>query len=193
MAERYTGIAHEGADVLDVVWPRSRWSTGLSVRTHCTAGLSAPLRIGHKAYAGRGWVKRGDSESPGWPPATGVGPLRASFERIVKRRKRKIAKGGAGGSKILTLCYYAFATGRSVALSADPAKRGHAAPLAPCWPRKLRRVEAMSERPDHRKTQWSAARADGWLKRFLPTPGRRQGRGDQPTMSRGQDFTRTGP
>jgi hypothetical protein len=169
MAERYTGIAHEGADVLDVVWPRSRWSTGLSVRTHCTAGLSAPPRIGHKAYAGRGWSSA-ETQSPRMAarhrrrPAAGL--LRADRQAAEAQDRQ----GWRWRQQDPHLCYYAFATGRSVALSADPAKRGTSAPLAPCWPRKLRRVEALSERPDHRKTQWSAARADGWLKRFCLLP-----------------------
>ena len=42
--------------------------------------------------------------------ATGGGPLRASFERIAKRRGRKIAKV-AVARKILTLCYYGLRDG----------------------------------------------------------------------------------
>ena len=73
---------------------------------------------------------------------TGSGPLRGKFERIAKRRGRKIAKV-AIAREILTLAYYGLRDGeirclarRSRAsakekLAASPAARSQAARLAP--------------------------------------------------------------
>jgi hypothetical protein len=67
--------------------PQLRWQTRLG---HITKGGSRPLR----------WALVEAAQHAG-----GGGPLRDSFERIGKRRGRKIAKV-AVARKILTLCYY---------------------------------------------------------------------------------------
>ncbi len=50
---------------------------------------------------------------------TGGGPLRAMFERIAKRRGRKIAKV-AVARQILTLCYYGLRDGEIRCLKHQP-------------------------------------------------------------------------
>ena len=50
---------------------------------------------------------------------TGGGPLRAQFERIAKRRGRKIAKV-AVARQILTLCYYGLRDGEIRCLTHQP-------------------------------------------------------------------------
>src|SRR5262249_17530042 len=62
--------------------------------------------------------------------ATGGGPLRAAFERIAKRRGRKLAKV-AIARRMLTLCYYGLRDGEIRCLQAPGPARARPATAAP--------------------------------------------------------------
>lgn len=75
-------------------------------------------RLGHISRQGSPALRWALTEAAQKIP-TGGGPLRASFERIAKRRGRKIAKV-AVARQILTLCYYALRDGEIRCLKHQP-------------------------------------------------------------------------
>ena len=91
------------------------------------AGLTPTIRSSD-GRARLGHISRQGSVALRWAlveaaqkAATGGGPLRDSFERIAKRRGRKIAKV-AIARKLLTLCFYGLRDGeiRCLARRARP-------------------------------------------------------------------------
>jgi transposase len=75
-------------------------------------------RLGHISHQGSPVLRWALSEAAQKIP-TGGGPLRAMFERIAKRRGRKIAKV-AVARQILTLCYYGLRDGEIRCLKHQP-------------------------------------------------------------------------
>jgi transposase len=108
------------------------------------AGLTPTVRSSD-ARARLGHISRQGSRILRWAlvesaqmAATGGGPLRASFERIAKRRGRKIAKV-AVARKILTLCYCGLRDGEIRCLERGSREaRTTPAPGARQWPNELR-------------------------------------------------------
>jgi transposase len=74
-------------------------------------------RLGHISRQGSPALRAALVEAAQMIP-TGGGPLRATFERIAKRRGRKIAKV-AIARQILTLCYYGLRDGEIRCLATD--------------------------------------------------------------------------
>ena len=81
-------------------------SAGLAPTVRSSDGKA---RLGHISRQGSPALRWGADRSRAKIP-TGGGPLRAMFERIAKRRGRKIAKV-AIARRILTLCYYGLRDG----------------------------------------------------------------------------------
>jgi transposase len=77
-------------------------------------------RLGHISRQGSRIVRWALVESAQMA-ATGGGPLREDFERIAKRRGRKIAKV-AIARRILTLCYYGLRDGEIRCLATPPSR-----------------------------------------------------------------------
>jgi hypothetical protein len=75
-------------------------------------------RLGHISHQGSPALRWALTEAAQKIP-TGGGPLRAMFERIAKRRGRKIAKV-ALARQILTLCYYGLRDGEIRCLKRQP-------------------------------------------------------------------------
>src|SRR5204862_6346799 len=75
-------------------------------------------RLGHISRQGSPALRWALTESAQKIP-TGGGPLRATFERIAKRRGRNIAKV-AVARQILTLCYYGLRDGEIRCLTHQP-------------------------------------------------------------------------
>ena len=75
-------------------------------------------RLGHISHQGSPALRWALTEAAQKIP-TGGGPLRAMFERIAKRRGRKIAKV-AVARQILTLCYYGLRDGEIRCLKHQP-------------------------------------------------------------------------
>jgi transposase len=75
-------------------------------------------RLGHISRQGSPALRWALTEAAQKIP-TGGGPLRATFERIAKRRGRKIAKI-AIARQILTLCYYGLRDGKIRCLTHKP-------------------------------------------------------------------------
>jgi len=75
-------------------------------------------RLGHISRQGSPALRWALTEAAQHIP-TGGGPLRAMFERIAKRRGRKIAKV-AIARQILTLCYYGLRDGEIRCLKHEP-------------------------------------------------------------------------
>jgi transposase len=75
-------------------------------------------RLGHISRQGSPALRWALTEAAQKIP-TGGGPLRATFERIAKRRGRKIAKV-AVARQILTLCYYGLRDGEIRCLKHQP-------------------------------------------------------------------------
>ena len=75
-------------------------------------------RLGHISHQGSPALRWALTEAAQKIP-TGGGPLRAMFERIAKRRGRKIAKV-AVARQILTLCYYGLRDGEIRCLKNQP-------------------------------------------------------------------------
>lgn len=122
---------------------------------------------------------------------TGGGPLRAQFERIAKRRGRKIAKV-AIARQILTLCYYDLRDGEIRCLARQDAEElgddelavawsfrvfqelapslaqggrsGELAPVSDLLPAFEQDGRRLDRAPEHRTTLWSAPRdrMDDW-------------------------------
>ena len=86
-------------------------------------------RLGHISRQGSPALRWALTEAAQKIP-TGGGPLRAMFERIAKRRGRKIAKV-AVARQILTLCYYGLRDGEIRCLN-QPATDDHD---TTSWPR----------------------------------------------------------
>jgi transposase len=85
-------------------------------------------RLGHISRQGSPALRWALCEAAQMIP-TGGGPLRAAFERIAKRRGRKIAKV-AIARQILTLCYYGLRDGEIRCLKHQPAIDDHHDELA---------------------------------------------------------------
>ena len=79
---------------------------GLAPTVHSSDGKARPGHISRQGSPALRWAL---TEAAQKIP-TGGGPLRAMFERIAKRRGRKIAKV-AVARQILTLCYYGLRDG----------------------------------------------------------------------------------
>ena len=85
-------------------------------------------RLGHISRQGSPALRWALTEAAQKIP-TGGGPLRAMFERIAKRRGRKIAKV-AIARQILTLCYYGLRDGEIRCLKHQPTST-----TTTSWPR----------------------------------------------------------
>jgi transposase len=85
-------------------------------------------RLGHISRQGSPALRWALTEAAQKIP-TGGGPLRAMFERIAKRRGRKIAKV-AVARQILTLCYYGLRDGEIRCLKHQPDTDDHDDELA---------------------------------------------------------------
>ena len=85
-------------------------------------------RLGHISRQGSPALRWALTEAAQKIP-TGGGPLRAMFERIAKRRGRKIAKV-AIARQILTLCYYGLRDGEIRCLTNQPDTDDHDDELA---------------------------------------------------------------
>ncbi|HEY6397824.1 MAG TPA: IS110 family transposase [Solirubrobacteraceae bacterium] len=85
-------------------------------------------RLGHISRQGSPALRWALTEAAQKTP-TGGGPLRAQFERIAKRRGRKIAKV-AIARQILTLCYYGLRDGEIRCLKDQPSTDDHNDELA---------------------------------------------------------------
>src|SRR5919204_597339 len=105
---------------------RLRAAPGPSARHLCAwAGLTPTVRSSD-ARARLGHISGLGSKPLRWAlveaaqkASQGGGPLREAFERIAKRRGRKIAKV-ATARKILTLCYYGLRDGEIRCLASRP-------------------------------------------------------------------------
>jgi transposase len=85
-------------------------------------------RLGHISRQGSPALRAALVEAAQMIP-TGGGPLRATFERIAKRRGRKIAKV-AIARQILTLCYYGLRDGEIRCLATDHVRGAQLEPAA---------------------------------------------------------------
>jgi transposase len=116
---RYTAmlIIAEVGDVSRFPTPRHlcAWA-GLAPSVRSSDGKA---RLGHISRQGSPALRWALTEAAQHIP-TGGGPLRAMFERIAKRRGRKIAKV-AIARQILTLCYYGLRDGEIRCLGHPPA------------------------------------------------------------------------
>ena len=91
-------------------FPTARHLCAWAGLTPTVRSSDGKARLGHISHQGSTILRWALTEAAQHTP-TGGGPLRATFERIAKRRGRKIAKV-AIARQILTLCYYGLSRRR---------------------------------------------------------------------------------
>ena len=107
------------AEVGDVArFPTARHLRAWAGLTPTVRSSDGKARLGHISHQGSPALRWALTEAAQKIP-TGGGPLRAMFERIAKRRGRKIAKV-AVARQILTLCYYGLRDGEIRCLTNQP-------------------------------------------------------------------------
>jgi transposase len=125
---RYTAmlIIAEVGDVRR--FPTARHLCAWAGLTPTVRSSDGKARLGHISHQGSTILRWALTEAAQHAP-TGGGPLRATFERIAKRRGRKIAKV-AVARQILTLCYYGLRDGEIRCLKPQPVDDHHDDQLA---------------------------------------------------------------
>jgi len=99
-------------------FPTARHLCAWAGLTPTVRSSDGKARLGHISHQGSTILRWALTEAAQHTP-TGGGPLRATFERIAKRRGRKIAKV-AIARQILTLCYYGLRDGEIRCLKHQP-------------------------------------------------------------------------
>jgi transposase len=100
-------------------FPTARHLCAWAGLTPTVRSSDGKARLGHISHQGSTILRWALTEAAQHTP-TGGGPLRAQYERIAKRRGRKIAKV-AVARQILTLCYYGLRDGEIRCLKHQPA------------------------------------------------------------------------
>ena len=107
------------AEVGDVKrFPTARHLCAWAGLTPTVRSSDGKARLGHISHQGSPALRWALTEAAQKIP-TGGGPLRATFERIAKRRGRNVAKV-AVARQILTLCYYGLRDGEIRCLANQP-------------------------------------------------------------------------
>ena len=99
-------------------FPTARHLCAWAGLTPTVRSSDGKARLGHISHQGSTILRWALTEAAQHTP-TGGGPLRAQYERIAKRRGRKIAKV-AVARQILTLCYYGLRDGEIRCLTNQP-------------------------------------------------------------------------
>jgi transposase len=143
-------------------FPSARHLCAWAGLTPTVRSSDAKARLGHISHQGSAALRWALVEAA-QKACQGGGPLRQDFERIAKRRGRKIAKV-AVARKILTLCYYGLREERSVAWHPGRGTRGQTAG-----------GQRMTRRADHAPPAQGAAtpRASSAVVNGLRSPARR--------------------
>jgi transposase len=107
------------AEVGDVKrFPTARHLCAWAGLTPSVRSSDGKARLGHLSPQGSPALRWARTEAAQKIP-TGAGPLRATFDRIAKRRGRNVARF-AVAHQILTLCYYALRDGEIRCLKHEP-------------------------------------------------------------------------
>jgi len=104
-------------------FPTARHLCAWAGLTPTVRSSDGKARLGHISHQGSTILRWALTEAAQHTP-TGGGPLRAQYERIAKRRGRKVAKV-AVARQILTLCYYGLRDGEIRCLKHQPAIDQH--------------------------------------------------------------------
>jgi transposase len=109
-------------------FPTARHLCAWAGLTPTVRSSDVKARLGHISHQGSTILRWALTEAAQHAP-TGGGPLRAQYERIAKRRGRKVAKV-AVARQILTLCYYGLRDGEIRCLKHQPDTDDHDDQLA---------------------------------------------------------------